>query len=110
LNAGKNELRQLRIESHAFLRRAALNTARTKHKKENQNRMKNTSITVAMVFGVSLIISAAMLSSAIKSYGRSLEIAAANQPRSFSIPSSFSLDLRLSDNGRPMRFDVTSKP
>ena len=71
--------------------------------------MKNTSVIVALVIGASLIISAAILSSAIKSYGRSLEIAAANEPRGWSLPSSFSLDLRLSDNGNPMRFDVTTK-
>jgi hypothetical protein len=70
--------------------------------------MKNTSVIVALVVGVSLIISAAILSSAIKSYGRSLEIAAANQPR-FSLPGGFTLDLRLSDGGNPMRFDVTTK-
>jgi len=71
--------------------------------------MKTASIIVALVVGVSLIISAAILSSAIRSYGRSLEIAAANQPRSFSIPSSYTLDFRLGDNGRPMRFDVNTK-
>jgi len=69
--------------------------------------MKNTSVIVALVAGVSFIISAAILSSAIKAYGRSLEIAAASQPR-LSIPPGFTLDLRLSDGGRPMRFDVTT--
>ncbi len=71
--------------------------------------MKNPSVIVALVCGASLIVSAAMLSSAIKSYGRSLEIAASNQPRNWSLPSSFMLDLRLSDNGSPMRFDVSTK-
>jgi hypothetical protein len=71
--------------------------------------MKNTSVIVAIVAGVSLIISSAILSSAVKAYGRSLEIAAAHQPPAFSIPSSFTFDLRLSDNGNPMRVDVTTK-
>ena len=43
-------------------------------------------------------------------YGRSLEIAAANHPGSIGIPSSFTLDLRLGDNGRPLRVDVSTKP
>jgi hypothetical protein len=71
--------------------------------------MKNTSVIVALICGVSLVISAALVSSGIKSYGRSLEIAAAHQPTNWQFPSSFSLDLRLSDNGNPMRFDVTTK-
>jgi hypothetical protein len=71
--------------------------------------MKNTSIIVALVCGVSLIVSAALVSSAIKSYGRSLERAAQLEPRSSSLPSSYTIDLRLSDNGRPMRFDVSTK-
>jgi hypothetical protein len=69
--------------------------------------MKNASVIVALVVGVSLIISAAILSSAIKAYGRSLEIAATNQPR-LGIPPGFTVDLRLSDGGNPMRFNVTT--
>jgi hypothetical protein len=69
--------------------------------------MKNQPVIVAFVVGVSLIISAAIFSSAIKAYGRSLEIAAANQPR-FSIPSGFTVDLRLSDSN-PLRFDVSTR-
>jgi hypothetical protein len=71
--------------------------------------MKNTSIIVALICGVSLVISAAFVSSAIKSYGRSLEIAAAHQANGWPFPSSFSLNVRLSDDGNPMRFDVTTK-
>ena len=71
--------------------------------------MKNTSIIVALICGASLVITAAIMASAIKSFGRSLEQAALNEPRSWSLPSTFMLDLRLSDNGNPMRFDVTTK-
>jgi len=71
--------------------------------------MKNTAIIVALIAGISLITATAIMASAIKAYGRSLELAAANQPRSWSLPSSFTFDLRLSDNGNPMRFEVSSK-
>lgn len=72
--------------------------------------MKSTSIIVALICGVSLTVSVFILSSAIETYGRSLERAAANQPRmSIDIPSSITLDLRLSDNGSPMRFEVSTK-
>jgi hypothetical protein len=72
--------------------------------------MKNTSVIVALICGVSLIISVFILSSAIESYGRSLERAASNQPRtSIDIPRTITLDLRLGDNGAPMRFDVSTK-
>jgi len=71
--------------------------------------MKTTPVIVALICGVSLIISAGSVSSAIKSYGQSLERAALNEPRSWSLPSGFTLDVRLSDNGQPMRFNVTTK-
>ena len=72
--------------------------------------MKSTSVIVALVVGVSLIVSAAILSDAIKAYGRSLEIAAANQPRSagINIPANFTV--RVEGGGNPLRFDVNSKP
>jgi len=72
-------------------------------------KMKSTSVIVALICVVSLVLSAAFVSDAIKSYGRSLERAALNEPRSWPLPSSFTLDLRLSDNGQPMRFDVNTK-
>ncbi len=71
--------------------------------------MKNTSVLVALIIGIAIIVSSAMFSSAVKAFGRSLEVAAANQPRGWSLPSGFTLDLRLSDNGNPMRFEVSTK-
>jgi hypothetical protein len=70
--------------------------------------MKNTSVIVALIVGVSLIVSAAILSSAIKQYGRSLESAASNQPRSVDVPSRFTVSLE--SGSSPVRFDVNSKP
>jgi hypothetical protein len=70
--------------------------------------MKNTSVIVALVVGVSLIISAAILSSALKDYGRSLERAATYQPRSVSIPEHFKISLE--SGSSPVRFDLNSKP
>jgi hypothetical protein len=68
--------------------------------------MKNTSVIVALIIGVSLIASAAILSSAIKAYGHSLEQAALYQPRS-SVPDHFTFSLESGDS--PVRFDVNSK-
>jgi len=72
--------------------------------------MKNTSVIVALIVGISLIVSAAILSSGIKEYGRSLERAAGKQPRSVSVdmPSRFSISLE--SGNTPVRFDVNSKP
>jgi hypothetical protein len=70
--------------------------------------MKNTSVVVALVVGVSLIVSTAILSSAIKQYGRSLEQAASNQPRSVGIPEHFTVSLESGHS--PVRFDVNSMP
>ncbi|MBA4149992.1 MAG: hypothetical protein H0X66_17915 [Verrucomicrobia bacterium] len=70
--------------------------------------MKNTSVIVALVVGVSLIVSAAILSSAIKDYGRSLERAASNQPRTVKMPERFTVSLESGNS--PVRFDVNSKP
>jgi hypothetical protein len=70
--------------------------------------MKNTSVIVALICGVSLVISAALVANAIKSYGGSLVQAAQCEPR-ISLPTGFTVDLRLSGDGNPMRFDVTTK-
>jgi hypothetical protein len=70
--------------------------------------MKNTSVIVALIVGVSLIVSAAILSAAIKEYGRSLEKAASNQPHPGSIPSHFTVSLESGNS--PVRFDVNRKP
>ena len=71
--------------------------------------MKNTSIFVALIVGISLIVSAAILSSAIKGYGYSLEKAAANQARSgVNIPNHFTVSLESGNS--PVRFNVNSKP
>jgi hypothetical protein len=72
--------------------------------------MKSIYVIVALVFGVSLIVSTAILSSAIKAYGRSLEIAAINQPRVNGIPTSYSATVSLVGGNLPLRFDVNSKP
>jgi len=70
--------------------------------------MKNTSVIVAIVVGISLIVSAAILSSAIKDYGHSLERAASSQPRPLDIPSKFTLSVE--GGNSPLRVDVKSKP
>lgn len=70
--------------------------------------MKNTSVIVALAIGVSLIVSVAMMSAAIKEYGRSLERAASNQPRSAGIPEHFTVSRQ--SGGSPVRFDVNNKP
>ncbi len=71
--------------------------------------MKNTSVIVALIVGVSLIVSAAILSSAIKQYGGSLERAAHSSARSVvDIPSHFTVSLESGNS--PVRFDVNSKP
>jgi hypothetical protein len=48
--------------------------------------MKNTTVIVALICGLSLIISAAIVSSAVKSYGQSLERAALNGPKTSLFP------------------------
>jgi hypothetical protein len=70
--------------------------------------MKNASVIVALIIGVSLIIASAILASAIKDYGRSFEAASRHQPGSINIPSSFVV--RMESGNSPLRFDVTSKP
>ena len=72
------------------------------------NSMKYTSVIVALIVGVTLIVSTAILSSAIKEYGRSLVEAARHQPRPNQIPSRFTFSF---EGGKhPLRFDVNGKP
>lgn len=70
--------------------------------------MKNTPLLVAMIIGIALTVSAALLSSAIKDYGRSLEKAAPNSAFPLHIPSD--LTLRLVCVNQPLRLQVTEKP
>jgi len=70
--------------------------------------MKYTSVIVALIVGVTLIVSTAIFSSAIKEYGRSLEKAAIHQPNPMIIPQRFTVSFEGGKN--PLRFDVNSKP
>ena len=76
------------------------------------NSMKYTSVIVALIVGVTLIVSTAIFSfaikDAIKEYGRSLEKAAIHQPRPMDMPSRFTVSFEGGKN--PLRFDVNSKP
>jgi hypothetical protein len=71
--------------------------------------MKNGSIVVALIVGVSLMVSTAFIASAIKEYGRSLERAAsAQRPASWPFPDHITLSL---ESGKsPVRFAVNSTP
>ena len=76
-----------------------------------KNSMKYTSVIVALIVGVTLIVSTAIFSSAIKEYGRSLEKAAIHQPNPMiipQIPQRFTVSFEGGKN--PLRFDVNSKP
>ncbi len=70
--------------------------------------MKNTSVMVALVAGISLMVSTAFLSSAIKEYGRSLERVASSTPRAVDIPSRFTVSFE--GGHSPLRFDMNTKP
>jgi 6-phosphogluconolactonase/glucosamine-6-phosphate isomerase/deaminase len=66
--------------------------------------MKNTSVIVALIAGVSLIVAAALVSSAIKesahSFEKAVEAAASN--RHFTVG--------LEGGGSPLRFALSSQP
>ena len=73
--------------------------------------MKNTSVIVALVAGISLILSASILAFAIREYGQSLERASDHQPRPVDIPSRITVSLESGMN--PLKFNVntfTNKP
>lgn len=70
--------------------------------------MKNPSVTVALIIGVSLIVASSILASAIKDFGRSVDTAARNQRNPVQIPSRF--DVIMETGSSPLRVDVTTKP
>jgi hypothetical protein len=70
--------------------------------------MKNTSVIVALIVGICLIVSTAILSSAIKDYGRSLAGAAFHQPRPVVIPERFTVSFQ--GGNSPLRFEVKDTP
>ena len=70
--------------------------------------MKYPSIIISLIVGGSLVISAALVASAVKEYGHSMERAATNQPRLAPIPPH--IKVFLEGGGSPVRLDVNSKP
>lgn len=71
--------------------------------------LKNTTVLVALIVGICVIICTSMLSAAIMAYGRSLErVAEIQRPSSIpNFPSSFRVHI---EGGNPLRFDVNTKP
>lgn len=70
--------------------------------------MKHPAVIVAFVIGVSLMVSAGLLSSAIKEYGRSIEKAASHRDPAVNIPSSFTVSFQ--GGASPLRIESNSNP
>jgi hypothetical protein len=71
--------------------------------------MKQSSVIVAIVIGVSLIVSVSILSSALRDFGRSLERAAINQRApTFTVPDRFRIGFE--SGSSPVRLNVDTTP
>lgn len=71
--------------------------------------MKHQSVIVAIVAGISLIVSVSILSSALRDYGRSLERAASNQRNpTVTVPDHFRISFESGNS--PVRLNVDTTP
>jgi hypothetical protein len=67
--------------------------------------MKNPAVLVTLIASIALVISASIMSSAITTFGRSLERAATSKrPNEIRIPSNFTIDF--AGGNRPIRIDL----